>query len=107
MIDAFQAMLDRHRARMELLATVLEQEGCIKAVSARDPGYSILLTRNGSSEAQWRVTSFRDREPVGHREYDRLTGGSPMQNAFQEFAGDEFQIVRRALRSAPAPAIGG
>jgi hypothetical protein len=70
----------------------------------RDQEYAILLTRNGSSEAPWRVTSFRDGEPIGHREYDKLEGGSPIQNAFQEFAGTDFVQRPRPRRRAPSPA---
>jgi hypothetical protein len=76
---------------MQLLREALDLDGRLLAVSARDPTYSILLTRNGSSEAVWRVTSFRGKEPVAHREYDRLEGGSPIQNALQEFASDDMR----------------
>ncbi len=93
-------MIAKHAARMAELYTVLERDGCIHGVSKRDPGYSILLTKNGSSEAPWRVTSFRDGQPVGHREYDRLEGGGPTQNAFQEFAGDGIEIVPRMTAAA-------
>jgi hypothetical protein len=75
MTDAFQALIDKYRARMKLLRDALDLDGRLLAVSRRDPSYSILLTRNGSSDAVWRVTSFRDRVPVGHREYSMLDGG--------------------------------
>jgi hypothetical protein len=71
----------------------LERDGRIHAVSTNSPGHSILLTPNGSSSAPWRVTSFQGKEPVGHREYDRLGGGGPTQNALQEFAGGSWRLV--------------
>jgi len=43
------------------------------------------------------VTSFLGKEPVGHREYDRLEGGGPTQNGFQEFASDDMQLVRKRM----------
>jgi hypothetical protein len=57
---------------MALLRATFEQQGYLYAICSTDPAYSILLTRNSPSEAPWRVTSFRDRDPVGHREYDHL-----------------------------------
>ena len=45
---------------MKLLRDALDPDGRLLAVSRRDPRYSILLTRNGSSDAAWRVTSFRE-----------------------------------------------
>lgn len=95
MSDHFQEMIDRHRARMKLLRETFDRQGYLFSVSDRDPSYSLLLTRNGSSDAAWRVTSFCGNEPVGHREYDKLEGGSPIQNAFQEFAGDDSRLVQR------------
>ena len=71
----FQSMIDAYRARMETLAKIFEQDGCVRATSARDPSYSILVTRNSDPTSAFRVTSFRNREPIGHREYGRLTGG--------------------------------
>ena len=104
MDDQFQAMIDKYRARMVALRETFERDGCLYAVSTRDPSYAILLTRNGSSEAPWRVTSFRDGEPVGHREYDRLEGGSPIQRAFQEFASEDFPLTPRPRRRSLSPA---
>ena len=98
MTDEFQALIDAHRQRMVELRAAYERDGCLHAVSLRDPSYSILLTRNTGSEAPLRVTSFRDREPEGHREYDRLDGGSPIQNALQEFAGNGWRLVGRRRR---------
>ena len=97
MTDAFQAMIDKHRARMTDLRQAFERDDRLYAISARDPSYSILLTRNGSSDAPWRVTSFRGKEPSGHREYDHLEGGSPTQNAFHEFSGSDFVLVRKPM----------
>jgi hypothetical protein len=97
MTDDFQALIDKYRARMVELRTAFERDGRLHAISARDPDYSILLTRNGSSEAPFRVTSFRGKEPVGHREYDMLDGGGPTQNGLAEFAGDGWQLVPRPM----------
>lgn len=81
-----------------MLRVAFERDGCLYAISQRDPSYAILLTRNGSSEALWRVTSFRDGEPVGHREYDLLEGGSPIQNSFAEFASADLVLTPRPRR---------
>lgn len=97
MTDTFQAVIDKHKARMTLLREAFERDDRLYAISSRDPSYSILLTRNASSEAPWRVTSFRGKEPIGHREYDRLDGGAPTQNALGEFAGDDWRIVRKPM----------
>jgi hypothetical protein len=104
MTDAFQALIDKYRARMVLLAVNFERDGYLYAVSRNDPGFAILLTQNGSSEAPWRDTSFLDRQPIGHREYDRLEGGSPIQNAFAEFAGGGMQLGRRSVDARMAAA---
>jgi hypothetical protein len=101
MTDAFQALIDKHQARMKLMRDALDLDGSLLAVSRQDPSYSILLTRNGSSDAAWRVTSFRDRVPVGHREYGMLDGGGPTQNALQEFAGEDMVLVPRDHRRRP------
>lgn len=92
MTDAFQAMIERHRARMVELRQAFERDGRLHAVNKADHGYSILLTINGSSDAPFRVTSFRGKEPVGHREYDRLDGGPSTQNAPAEFAGAGWNL---------------
>ena len=100
-------MIDRYRARMVVLHAAFERDGCLYAVSARNPGYSILLTKNVSSDARFRVTSFDGREPTGHREYDFLDGGSPTQNALSEFAGTDLVLMprprRRTSSAVPAP----
>lgn len=101
MTDDFRALINRYRARMAILREAFERDGCLYAISQRDGSYSILLTRNGSSEAPWQVTSFRDDEPVGHREYDKLEGGSPIQNAFAEFASVDFVLTPRSPSLAP------
>lgn len=97
MTDTFQAMIDKLRARIVELRQAFERDDRLYAVSSRDPSYSMLLTRNGSSPAPWRVTSFRGKEPTGHREYDRLEGGGATQNAYQEFAGADFVLVRKPM----------
>jgi hypothetical protein len=99
MHDEFQALIDKYRARMRLLRETFDRQGYLLAVSSRDPEYSIILTRNPSSEAQWRVTSFRSGVATGHREYDALDVGSPTQRGFQEFASADFRLVPREHRS--------
>lgn len=95
MTDEFDAMIQKHRARMKLLRDVFERDGCLLAFSTRNPDYSILLTRNPSSDAPWRVTSFNGREPVGHREYDELDGKSPANSALQEFSSHDLKLIPR------------
>jgi hypothetical protein len=97
MTDAFEAMIEKHRARMKLLREAFERDDRLYAVSQRDLTYSILLTRNASSEAPWRVTSFRGKETIGHWEYDRLEGGGPTHNALSEFVGSDFMLVRKPM----------
>jgi hypothetical protein len=97
MTDAFQAMIEKHRARMKRLRQAFERDARLYAISQCDPTYSILLTRNASSDAPWRVTSFRGKEPIGYREYDRLEGGGPTHNALSEFAGSDFMLVRKPM----------
>jgi hypothetical protein len=105
MNDDFQALIDKYRARMRLLRETFERQGYLLAASSRDPNYSIILTRNPSSEAPWRVTSFRSGAPIGHREYDALDTGSPVQRAFQEFASDSMVLTSRGSSPvAPKPA---
>jgi hypothetical protein len=107
MTDAFQALIDKYRARMAVLRLAFARDGYLYAVSRRDETYAIFLTPNGSSAAPWRVTSFRNGEPIGHREYNMLEGGSPIQRAFQEFASDDMVVTprppRRSPSAAPAP----
>ena len=91
-------MIDKYRARMAVVRAAFERDGCLYAISQRDPSYAILLTMNGSSEAAWRVTSFVDGVPVGHREYDLLEGGSPIQNSFAEFASADLVLTPRPRR---------
>jgi hypothetical protein len=43
-----------------MLRDTFDRDGCLYAVSAYDPPYALLLIREASSEAPWRVTSFRD-----------------------------------------------
>ncbi len=76
-------------------------------MNARDASYSILLTRNCTGESAWRVTSFRDRQPVGHRTYDMLEGGGPIRDALQEFLREGMRLapMRSPVRTAaPGPA---
>jgi hypothetical protein len=85
----------RHHDRMAMLKETLERQGYLLAVSQRDPGYSILLSRNLSGQG-WRVTSFRSRDPIGHREYEALDGRAPAFNALQEFASTDWKLIERA-----------
>jgi hypothetical protein len=101
----FQALIDKYRARMTVLRETFERDGYLYAVSRRDSSYAILLSKNGSSEAAWRVTSFREGVPVGHREYDKLEGGSPIQNAFAEYASEDCILSPRPRRRSPSPAL--
>lgn len=95
MTDDFRAMINRYRARMSLLRAAFDRQGYLHAISTSQPSYVLLLTKNGSSEAPWRVTSFRDGIPLGHREYDRLEGGGPTQNSLGEFASRDLVLVPR------------
>ena len=95
MTNSLQALIDKFQGPHSAPAPGIERDDSLYAVSARDPSYSLLLTRNGSSEAPWRVTSFRGKEPVGRREYDVLEGRGPTQNALQEFATEDMQVSRR------------
>jgi hypothetical protein len=58
MTDSFRAMIDKYRARMTVLREAFQRDHYLYAVSTRNPSYAIFLTRNGSSLARWRVTSF-------------------------------------------------
>lgn len=100
MTDSFDAMIAKRRARMKTLRETFDRQGYLLGASSRDPSYSLLLTRNSSSDAPFRVTSFRAGEPLGHREYDRLDGGSPIQNGFQEFASSDIQLRQRGPLTA-------
>jgi hypothetical protein len=84
MTDDFIDMINKYRARMTILREAFARDGYLYATSRRDATYAIFLSRNGSSSAPWRVTSFRNGEPIGHREYNMLEGGSHIQNAFSE-----------------------
>lgn len=97
MTDAFDAMVEKYRARMRELRETFDLDGRLHAVSSRDPSYSILLTLNSDISSTWRVTSFRGKEAIGHREYDRLEGGGATQNALGEFAGSDMKLVSRKI----------
>jgi hypothetical protein len=103
MDDQFRALIDKYRARMAVLRLAFARDGYLYGISRRDPTYSIFLSPNGSSAAPWRVTSFRDGVPVGHREYNMLEGGSPIQNSFQEFASEDFVLTPRPRRRPSCP----
>ena len=104
MTDDFQALIDKYRAHMTVLRVAFERDGYLYAVSARTPSYALLLSRNGSSDAPFRVTSFDNGQPIGHREYDMLEGGGPTQNAFGEYAGSDLVLTPRPRRRAPSHA---
>jgi hypothetical protein len=93
--ETFEQIIAKHRSRMTEVREAFERDGRVHGISKRDPTYSLLLTRNGSSDAPFRVMSFRNKEPVGHREYDRVQGGGPTHNAFQEFASDDIRLIPR------------
>lgn len=107
MTDDFQAMINKYRARMTTLRMAFARDGYLYAISRRDETYAIFLSPNGSSSAPWRVTSFRNGEPMGHREYNMLEGGSPIQNGFSEFASEDFVLTPRSrwrgIAAAPQP----
>jgi hypothetical protein len=98
--DSFQAMIDKRRAHMKMLHDRFDRDGYLFASSARDPGYSILLTRNPSSDAPFRVTSFDSGVPTGHREYDALDGAGPCRESLAEFASEDMRLRRRGAISA-------
>jgi hypothetical protein len=92
----FDAMVQRHNERMAVLEALATLAGGLIGTDTRHPGHRLLLSRSVSGDCAWRVTSFCDGQPVGHRDYDRLIGGGPCQNALQEFA-DETIEVRPAM----------
>lgn len=92
---SFQAHIAQFHARMAMLRETVERDGHLIGESARDPSYRILLSRSVSGDAPWRVTSFRNGEPTGHREYDVLDGKGPTQNALQEFAGADVRLITK------------
>jgi hypothetical protein len=100
MTDDFQALIDKYRARMKLLREIFDRDGFLHATSIRDPDYSILLSRNPSSEAPWRVTSFRSGVPVGHREYDALDGAGATRDALAEFMSRDMVLCPRGSLTA-------
>jgi hypothetical protein len=102
MIDEFQALIDKYRERMRMLREMFDRQGYLYAVSTRTPNYSILLTKNASSEAAYRVTSFAGREPTGHREYDALEGAGPCRDALAEFASTDMVLRQRGGLTALA-----
>ena len=98
MIDDFQTLINKRRARMRALHETFDRQGYLFAVSTRTPTYSILLTKNASSDARYRVTSFDRREPVGHREYDALDGAGPTRDGLSEFMSADMTLVTRPIR---------
>ena len=108
MTDEHRALIDKYRQRMAMLHLAFARDGYLYAISRRDETYAIFLSPNGSSSAPWRVTSFRNGEAIGHREYNMLEGGSNIQNAFSEFASDDMILSKRSRARArpirpPAP----
>jgi hypothetical protein len=91
--DELQTIVARYRARMTALQTVVAAQGALRAKHKSDEGYAILLCRDMSRGTGWRVTSFRDGQPLGHREYDVLDGGGPTRDALAEFASDVWVIL--------------
>jgi hypothetical protein len=95
MTDTFQALIDNRRARMRRLRETFDRQGYLYALSTRTPSYSILLTKNASSDAPYRVTSFHDKAPTGHREYDALDDAGPTRDALAEFASNDMVLRQR------------
>jgi hypothetical protein len=81
----------------------LENDGGVKATT--DNG-SILLTKNISSNAPYRVTSFlQDGTPSGHREYGSIDGLG-INGAVHEFMGSDVKLEERPsleLTGRPKP----
>lgn len=42
----------------------------------------------------WRVTSFSDGQPTGHREYPSLDGAGPCLDALSEFANSDIEVIK-------------
>lgn len=93
-------MIDKRRARMKMLRERFDRDGYLFASSARNPDYSILLSRNPSSDVPFRVTSFHAGEPTGHREYDALDGAGPTRDAAGEFASLDMVLRQRGAITA-------
>jgi hypothetical protein len=100
MTDSFQAIIDKRRERIKLLRETFDRQKYLFGVSTRDPSYSLLLSRNPSSDAPFRVTSFRKGQPEGHREYDALDGAGPTRDALAEFSGTDIQLRQRGALTA-------
>lgn len=95
MPETLEAILTNYRARMAVLSSLVAAQGALHAKHATDVGYAILLTRDMSRGIGWRVTSFRDGQPLGHREYDALDGAGPTRDALAEFASPAWEIQPR------------
>ena len=91
-VKEFKERVGLYRARQHRLALVVARDGRLRAVSRLNPSNTQLLCRDMSGESVWRVTSFVNGQPVGHRAYDQLTGGMPCQNALAEFASDAWEV---------------
>jgi hypothetical protein len=100
MIDDFQALIDNRRVRMRLLREAFDRQGYLFGISSRNPDYSILLSRNASSDAAWRVTSFHSGQPTGHREYDALDGAGSCRDGLAEFASQDIVLHLRSALTA-------
>jgi hypothetical protein len=98
--DDFQALIDKRRARMRQLREAFERQGYLFGVSSRTPSYSILLSKNASSDAPYRVTSFDSKVPTGHREYDALDGAGATRDALAEFASSDIVLRQRGPLTA-------
>lgn len=93
MTDDLTTTVTLRRAQRLILCELFNTHGRLHAISKRDPTYAVLLTRNTTSDAPYRVTSFRDGEPIGHREYRFLSDGGTIDTAISEFMGDGWEIV--------------
>jgi phospholipid N-methyltransferase len=86
------ARKEKRIALAKRLQEDLENDGGVKATT--DNG-SILLTKNISSNAPYRVTSFlKDGTPSGHREYGSIDGLG-INGAVHEFMGSDVKLEER------------
>lgn len=92
-VPDFDLMIEHYHERMATLRRTFDLHGRLLARSTKTPSYSILLTLNTSIDALFRVTSFDGKTPTGHREYSKLDGGGPTQNALSEFLSDDLRLV--------------
>ena len=96
MIADFNQHVANFRHRMSILRETFDRQGYLLARSERDPSYTILLHPSTDKGVAYAVHSFRDGQPVGHRDYDHPESSSPINSALQEFASEGFKLERLA-----------